>query len=736
MLEKILNEYKSFLPCDWSVSSDQLTILKQLIDFAETHGYRISEKYLQAFIEAVNQKLALNTENYQKVLDAAFSEGVKLNYLLKTKIRAYLDAADHDAYERLLRENAIDSDFMISSFTPVSNEITHNALRAVANEDLQAHDIFAAVFSRYCFNLFPATCTSHFFSGKTHQEEEFFEFIREEYPDMCKRDCALSIVDVAALMFKDGYENGCNLVLNAIRDSYRNLANHCMMAVMIPEIVIGEKSYQWKLFSDVSLFAEKFLEEKIDRTYFRWKKIKEQTVAYIDAIDVDKCKFEYGNGGFVFKDCFVVQSDENVPYSLLLIFEKNERDERPVHCPACRSLNIQGNSYPILNVRSWECLNPLCPDRSKYNRGKRYAFMSLLRQRKMEDEENRIPQASITKWRLDCVTDATKKDSLEMIIRHYSCVNDGVVIYTQNEPECLELGRKIICRVFEENPSDCLAQFKRMAYFDRYLIENHRAVKDCNRWTIGRATVINGDSFDALRKMESESIDGAVTSPPYYNAKEYAQWDNIYCYLYDMYNIAKEVYRVLKQGSVYLFNIFDYFDNEKNIVFSAMGNKRMILGAYMLDMFERIGFSVRGNIIWYKGEIQGNRGFNQGNMTPYYQAPLNCWEHIFILSKGEPEEKYRPLVSSIAAIKPVVKMVRGKNVLGHSAPYPMEIPELLIKCMRSTDTILDPFLGSGTTSIVANKYGVNSIGIERKVEYCDLCRTRIASGENQQISFY
>ena len=58
----------------------------------------------------------------------------------------------------------------------------------------------------------------------------------------------------------------------------------------------------------------------------------------------------------------------------------------------------------------------------------------------------------------------------------------------------------------------------------------------------------------------------------------------------------------MKTGGIYLFNIFDYFDNENNVVLSAMGNKRMILGAYMIDMFERIGFTLRGNIIWNKGE--------------------------------------------------------------------------------------------------------------------------------------
>ncbi|WP_326845590.1 DNA methyltransferase, partial [Streptococcus gordonii] len=114
-----------------------------------------------------------------------------------------------------------------------------------------------------------------------------------------------------------------------------------------------------------------------------------------------------------------------------------------------------------------------------------------------------------------------------------------------------------------------------------------------------------------------------VTSPPYYNAKEYSNWPNIYCFLYDIYNMALELFRTLKDGSSMLFNIFDYFDNERIIAQSAMGNKKMILGAYMLDIFEKIGFRIDGNIIWDKVEIQGNRNFNQGNLGPYYQSPLN-----------------------------------------------------------------------------------------------------------------
>lgn len=91
-----------------------------------------------------------------------------------------------------------------------------------------------------------------------------------------------------------------------------------------------------------------------------------------------------------------------------------------------------------------------------------------------------------------------------------------------------------------------------------------------------------------------------------------------------------------------------------------MGDKRMILGAYIIDLFERIGFKIYSNLIWNKGEIQGNRNFNQGNNTPYYQAPLNCWEHIFVFSKGEIDPKFEDLTSQIKNIKPYIKYVKGK----------------------------------------------------------------------------
>lgn len=739
MLSRIISEFKKLIPCNWEPDNNQLALGQELIEFSNTNNYPISIDFAASYVEAVNEKLDLNREAYHNILDVFFSGGIKLNYILKNKIKKLLDCTDAHQYDSFLEKNRIQSDAVKQAFKPVTMEQTQETLKLIIETDKKSKDVLASIFSRYLFNLFEPECTAIFFSKDSNYIPDYFNYLDVKYPDLFNRECALVYIEISEKLFKNGYDMGCNIVLHTIKEAFDALQNHCDLAVFIPDIKLDDESIQWKLYSDIVLFAEKFRKEKIDRTYFRWKKVSQITASYISGIDGDEAEWEYAFQGFVYKDCFVTNGSEGIrPYNLLLIFEKNVRDERLINCPACRSVDIQGNSYPILNVRSWECQNPLCPDRSKYNRGKRYSFMSLTRQKEMLDEENRIDKSSVAKWHLDCVSGVTSDDIFEMCLRHYSCVDDGVYVYMAEPGTRLHfiyLKRNINLKTFCEISDTLLEDFKKCAYFKRYIHVKEGLPQQFPSVKIGKANVVNGDSLLALKSLSDNSIDGAVTSPPYYNAKEYSQWENIYCYLYDMYNISKELYRVMKPGAVYLFNIFDYFDNENNIVLSAMGNKRMILGAYMLDIFSRVGFNIVGNIIWNKGEVQGNRSFNQGNMTPYYQAPLNCWEHIFILSKGKPAPKYQSLFSEIYSMRPVIKMVRGKNILGHTAPFPNSIPELLIKSMDPGDIVIDPFLGSGTTCIVANNYKINSVGMEINPAYFDLCKKRISQSEYQQLSF-
>jgi hypothetical protein len=124
------------------------------------------------------------------------------------------------------------------------------------------------------------------------------------------------------------------------------------------------------------------------------------------------------------------------------------------------------------------------------------------------------------------------------------------------------------------------------------------------------------------------------------------------------------------------------------------------------------------NVIWYKGHIQGNRSFNQGNNFPYYQAPLNCYEHVFQFVK--PTDDAPIILPDVVHIKPVYKIVKGENILGHTAPFPKGIPYLLTKNLSINECILDPYSGSFTTARAAADFGLRSVSIELDKEYCQL----------------
>ena len=291
--------------------------------------------------------------------------------------------------------------------------------------------------------------------------------------------------------------------------------------------------------------------------------------------------------------------------------------------------------------------------------------------------------------------------------------------------------------------------------------------------------IIWGNCLDALRGMKSESIHLMVTSPPYYNAREYSQWKNLNEYLDDMRLIIKESYRVLDNHRVFVFNVGDIFDNDNIFTTSTWGKRRIPLGAYFTKIFEEEGFTFIDDFIWDKGEVQSERHKNGNKPFPFYQYPMNCYEHILIFHKhrndltrfpcpvcgclkvngnaySEPGLKswecknlecferskanrgkrfslktimtqgrqneifaiekdfIKKWRRDIIKINPVIKInSKGINTLGHTAPFPSEIPEFAIKMFSyPNEIVLDPFGGSFTSVITAKQLGRIGVGIE------------------------
>lgn len=483
--------------------------------------------------------------------------------------------------------------------------------------------------------------------------------------------------------------------------------------------------------------------------------------------------YKYVWYGFTFVDCFSIRDgkktqDKEIPFikndsELLLVFYKYRIDNRKIPCPSCGGLNISGNSFPEVGHKSWECKNIICPERSKSNRGKRYSQKTSEMQWASKDianTDNIIEKELIKKWRKDIISIESEKDILEMIVKYYSYSNDNVLlinfafnydnIVKSNNRNPISITKTILNdnknmyfpkSIKENNVNIFNDYFDNGDYIKRYLKLSNTENKDNKNIDINliiknKATLIEGDCYKVLLNLPNNSITSAVTSPPYYNAREYSQWSNLYLYLIDMYSIIRETFRVMKEGGVFLYNIGDISDNENTIVKSTMGEKRILLGSYIIQLFKEAGFELLDNILWNKGEPQSNRQKNDGKFSPYYQRPLNVYEHMFIFKKPGADLIISKNISNdlpinwnenIVHFSPVIKInSKGENLSGHTAPFPKDIPDFVSRVFtqNENDIVLDIFSGTLTTVISAYKNNRIGLGIELCDKYIELSTKR------------
>ena len=145
-----------------------------------------------------------------------------------------------------------------------------------------------------------------------------------------------------------------------------------------------------------------------------------------------------------------------------------------------------------------------------------------------------------------------------------------------------------------------------------------------------RHLLIKGDSEKVLKKFPDNFIHLIVTSPPYFNAREYSQWDTLDNYLKDMKNIFEELFRVLDNHRIFVLNVGDI---NSQIGKQPWTKRRISLGALFIIMCQEIGFEYVDDYLWHKGEPQSYRHMNGGKNYPFYQYPVNSYEHILIFHK-------------------------------------------------------------------------------------------------------
>lgn len=258
--------------------------------------------------------------------------------------------------------------------------------------------------------------------------------------------------------------------------------------------------------------------------------------------------------------------------------------------------------------------------------------------------------------------------------------------------------------------------------------------------------LIIGNSM-SMEGISDKSVHLIVTSPPYFNApfdykglfKTYEQ------YLALLKNVAKEIYRVLQNGRVAVLNIDDMLiDGEK---FPIVADTTRI--------FLDVGFRYRDRIIWKKPDgylrISRRSGVILQNPYPMYFYPDNLLESIIIFQKGKFDYKSIPKEIREASkidtkefsdkkwymtLWPMNNVLPGSVLEKDIAAFPVELPYRIIKLFSyKGETVLDPFVGSGTTMKISRDLGRSSIGIEINKALIPIIKEKLGFGNGQKNFF-
>ncbi len=242
--------------------------------------------------------------------------------------------------------------------------------------------------------------------------------------------------------------------------------------------------------------------------------------------------------------------------------------------------------------------------------------------------------------------------------------------------------------------------------------------------------IILGDSRN-MQELPDNSISLAITSPPYWQLKDYGTDNQIgYNDSYEKYinhlNIVwQECFRVLESGSRLCVNIGDQF--ARSVYYGRY--KVMPIRTEIIKFCEAIGFDYMGAIIWQKKTTSNTTG--GASLMGSYPFPKNGiisidYEFILIFKKlGTPKKPSKDIKDASKMSKDEWKTYfnghwyfGGARQDGHIAMFPEELPKRLIKMFSFVgDTVLDPFLGSGTTTLAANNLHRKSIGYEVNSEH-------------------
>jgi len=250
--------------------------------------------------------------------------------------------------------------------------------------------------------------------------------------------------------------------------------------------------------------------------------------------------------------------------------------------------------------------------------------------------------------------------------------------------------------------------------------------------------IINGDCRD-MADIPDCSIDLIVTSPPYWQLKDYGTdnqigFDDDYeTYINNLNIVWKECHRVLDNGCRLCINVGDQF--ARSVYYGRY--KVIPIHSEIIRFCETVGFDFMGQIIWQKSTTMNTTG--GGAVMGSFPYPRNGivkldFEYILLFKKQGTAKKPTPLQKKNSAMTNEewnTYFTGHWNFAGvkqdkHLAMFPDELPRRLIKMFSFIDeTVLDPFAGSGTTAKTARELNRNSVSYEINPEFIPIIEDKI-----------
>ncbi len=271
-----------------------------------------------------------------------------------------------------------------------------------------------------------------------------------------------------------------------------------------------------------------------------------------------------------------------------------------------------------------------------------------------------------------------------------------------------------------------------------------RRIETLVRGLATRHELVRGDAR-AASSLPPNSVHLVVTSPPYWTLKRYRDGEAQLGHVadYDEFNAAlddvwRNCFDALVPGGRLVINVGDVcLSRRRN------GGRHTVvpLHATIQERCRAIGFDNLAPIVWHKianaqYEVSGGGGFLG---KPYEPNAVIKNDIEFVLMQRKPGGYRRPtarerLLSVISVenhqlwFRQIWADLRGTSSPNHPAPFPLEFAERLVRMFSFVgDTVVDPFMGTGTTNLACARWGRNSVGIELDAAYFEIARKRIAS---------